>query len=97
MKRILGENSENLIGRKFEEVFKRNMDNFTYENGDGVKILRGELQQVNNGYLGCFLNVSDLERYKDLFDKVPAGMYRIDENNRIIMANDRFAGIFGYV
>lgn len=43
-----------------------------------------------------FLDVSDLDRYKDLFDGVPAGVYKVDANNNIIMANEGFAKIFGY-
>jgi PAS domain S-box-containing protein len=93
---ILEENSENLIGKRFEKLFRKNIKDFEYKKSEGAKILRGHLQEVDGGYLGCFVNVSDLDRYKDLFDRVPAGVYRIDEDNRISLVNDGFVRIFGY-
>jgi len=98
MKKILGTNSETLIGEEFKEIFKKvSNDTFEYKKTKGKKvILRGKLQKKENIYLGCFVNMSDLDRYRDLFDGVPAGVYRVDEDNNITMANDGFAEIFGY-
>lgn len=96
--KILGKSSNKLIGKKFKDQFKKVSKNtFEYEKYHGKVIsIRGKLQKMGNTYLGCFMDVSDLDRYKDLFDRVPAGVYSVNENNNIIMANDEFAKIFGY-
>lgn len=98
MRKILGKNSERIIGKTFKDFFKKIPGNmFEYETNDDRKIsLRGKLQKRENMWLGFFFDVSDLDRYKDLFDGVPAGVYKVDANNDIIMANDGFAKIFGY-
>ncbi|MGD2250199.1 MAG: PAS domain S-box protein [Candidatus Methanofastidiosia archaeon] len=96
--RILGKSSKKTIGKDFKDVFKEiSRNTFEYEKYHGKKVtLRGKLQKMEDTYFGCFMNVSDLDRYKDLFDGVPAGVYRVNKNNNIIMANDEFAKIFGY-
>jgi PAS domain S-box-containing protein len=96
MMNVMEESAENLIGKRFERLFKDNTEDFEYKRSEGAKILRGRLQEIDGEYLGCFVNVSDLDRYKDLFDKIPVGVYRVDEENKILLANDGLAKILGY-
>ena len=98
MKKILGKNSEEIVGKIFKDSFKKIPGNmFEYETKNGKKIsLRGKLQKRENMWLGFFLDLSDLDRYIDIFSGIPAGVYKVDADNNIIMANDGFAKIFGY-
>jgi len=98
MKKMLGRNSEKIIGKKFKEVFKKtSKEIYEYEKKRGKKVvLRGKLQKIEDKHFGCLVDVSDLNKYRNLFDGVPAGVYRVNEGNKIIMANEGFAKIFGY-
>lgn len=47
-------------------------------------------------YVGSILDVTQLVRYRTLFDELTAGVFRVDKNNRFIMLNESVARIFGY-
>lgn len=48
------------------------------------------------GYTGFLSDVTEEERYKQMFANLPVGLYRLDENNRLIYANRHFLKIHGY-
>ena len=48
------------------------------------------------GYVGCILDYSNEERYRQMFERLPIGLYRLNADDEIIYANDAFARVFGY-
>lgn len=98
MKEILGINSEKKIGEEFSRVFSEfSNGKLRYKRNKGeTVVLRGKIQKIEDMYLGCFVDVSDLDKYWELLDKVPVGVYEVDEGYNITMANEGFARIFGY-
>lgn len=62
---------------------------------DFSRVLRDEAGHIW-GYLCCMVDVTEGERYNRLFETLPAGVYKLDENDRSVQANKAFARILGY-
>jgi len=48
------------------------------------------------GYLCCVADITQEERYKRLFEKLPVGVYQLDKDDKIIAANEALAKILGF-
>lgn len=48
------------------------------------------------GFCGCIVDFTKEEHNKQLFDNLPAGVYRLDENDKIIEVNESVLNILGY-
>ncbi|MCX6830305.1 MAG: PAS domain-containing sensor histidine kinase [candidate division Zixibacteria bacterium] len=48
------------------------------------------------GYLGYLVDVTEEVNRRRLFDQLPAGLYRLDKNGRVVMVNQALAEMLGY-
>jgi PAS domain S-box-containing protein len=48
------------------------------------------------GFMGCLDDITDEERYRELFQKLPAGVYRLDEKDIIVEVNNALVMMLGY-
>jgi PAS domain S-box-containing protein len=48
------------------------------------------------GYLCCLVDVSEEERYRQLFKDLPIGVYQLDENDRCVHVNQAVVEMLGY-
>ncbi len=48
------------------------------------------------GFLGCIVDVSERERLRRLFDMLPAGVYRLDAEDRVVQINDALVKLLRY-
>ena len=56
-----------------------------------------DFKHVKEYYItGSILDVTQLNRYRQLFDELTAGVFRVDKNNKFIMINQAVARILGY-
>jgi len=76
---------------------------FKKENSNGIIYVEDNCKQHANGlppgefyFVGSITDVTDIVRYQKLFDDLSAGVFRIDNNNCLIMINNAVAKIFGY-
>lgn len=66
------------------------------------KILDNYLTAVKNsqqqfiGYLGFFFDITEQARNKELFEKLPAGLYRVDQDEILIRVNQAVVKMLGY-
>lgn len=49
-----------------------------------------------SGIEGIFTDITELDRFKSLFDELPSGIYQLDEKFNITKCNRGFEKIFGY-
>ena len=47
-------------------------------------------------YVGSMLDITQLVRYRQLFDELTAGVFRVNKNHKFNMLNKAVANIFGY-
>jgi PAS domain S-box-containing protein len=67
------------------EIFVRDFTRSLGSAGEGVL-----------GFVSCVVDVTEGERSNRLLDALPAGVYRLDENDNYEQANRAFARILGY-
>lgn len=48
------------------------------------------------GYICCMVDVTEEENYRRLFERLPIGVYRLDEKNRIVWVNKAWYEMLGY-
>ena len=48
------------------------------------------------GYTGCMVDVTEEESLRQLFEKLPVGVYKLDAQNKIVRVNKALAKILGY-
>jgi PAS domain S-box-containing protein len=48
------------------------------------------------GYTGCLEDVTEEESLRQLFEKLPVGVYKLDAQNKIVRVNKAMADILGY-
>jgi PAS domain S-box-containing protein len=48
------------------------------------------------GYVGCMADVSNEERFRDLFQNLPAGIYRLDHEDRFVSVNPALVAMLGW-
>ncbi|MFC2155303.1 PAS domain-containing protein [Acidobacteriota bacterium] len=48
------------------------------------------------GYTGCLIDVTEEESSRQLFEKLPVGVYTLDSENKIVRVNQASANILGY-
>jgi len=83
-------NSEHLEGQPTKFKVRNNI----------IWVVNNCKEIINNGstagYLGHIINVTEEESFKDLFERLPAGIYRLDKNDIIIKVNKALANMLGY-
>jgi len=77
-----------LIGFQVEgrEVFVR----------DYCRPLRDRVSNTIVGFVGCLVDVTEEERYQRLFECLPAGVYQLDADDRLVRVNEALVRMFGY-
>lgn len=63
---------------------------------DYGRSIRDPISRKRLGYLCCAADITQEERYKQLFEKLPVGVYQLDKNDRITAANAALARILGF-
>jgi PAS domain S-box-containing protein len=58
--------------------------------------IRDPITHERLGYLCCVADITQEERYKQLFEKLPVGVYQLDKDDRIVTANEALARILGF-
>jgi len=48
------------------------------------------------GYTGCLVDVTEEESIRQLFDKLPVGVYKLDAQNKIVKVNKALVKMLGY-
>ncbi|MCK4766674.1 MAG: PAS domain-containing protein, partial [Candidatus Aminicenantes bacterium] len=48
------------------------------------------------GYSGCLVDVTEEESFRQLFEKLPVGVYKLNAQDIIVRVNKAYAGILGY-
>lgn len=63
---------------------------------DYCRTIRDEETNDLLGFTGCLVDITEEESYKQMFEQLPIGVYKLDEENKIVRANLALAKIFGY-
>ncbi len=63
---------------------------------DTCRTVREPKSGLKLGYVGYLCDVNQRVVLRELFDQVPAALYRVDENGRILFVNDYAARILGF-
>jgi PAS domain S-box-containing protein len=48
------------------------------------------------GYVGCLVDVTEEEHYQQLFEHLPAGVYQVDTDDKLVRVNEALVRMFGY-
>lgn len=63
---------------------------------EAVRALREPRSGRTVGYVGCLVDVTELEHHRRLVERSPVGVYRLDGHDKLVYANDALARILGY-
>jgi PAS domain S-box-containing protein len=63
---------------------------------DYCRSLRDPETDAVIGYAGCLVDVTEEERYQRLFERLPAGVYQVDADDRLVRVNEAVVRMFGY-
>ncbi len=63
---------------------------------DSCRVLRDPDTEEVIGYVGCLVDVTEEERLQRLFNRLPIGVYRLDDDNIVADASDALAEMLGY-